>query len=459
LAQIVYNGVSLEITKVNSLAQRAVRTPDDADYLYTECTLDVIAVVNPKATSPIFPDIPAPASIPLLRQALLVERKRLTYTVGGVVVLGSPFTNFVGLDANGIPSYADVSNRDWVDAWNGPKPLRCDVLQWHGERTCIIRWVCQTWINECTGSSSQPISPVIGHRWTASDDVNDLYHTTRMIDGWMKCRTDVLLNPLDPANPMVVDEFRKAIFHPIADGMKREKIFVQPSSDGTELKYRLVDVEQPLSWQGGIIKAEGFYVNHLVWGGGGGLGSPFVNAATMRRKDSASATIAAQVLQWAVSMLPIPVFHYNVSLRLWGRKDVTRQTLVNKAMETLSKYVFQGASNAGVPLEGQLQVDLVNKFVQAEVNYFSAGQTLASFGGLFGDPFGQIGKMRRGGDFPEDMDGIGQFAPARITTPEQSGDEHRGDMPLYQLAAQILKSHCGLPAVPKTGQSGQRKIR
>lgn len=447
MAQLEYDKVKLELTRIK-LDQTPIWSEDGCDYLYTHYVFDVIAIVNPNATT-FSPISTAPISVAELRSRLLTPRKRLSYIVDGATVLASPHTTYFGIPGIGVAQIPD--NVDWVDAYVGPRPISFDVLQWHGVKTCTVRYRIETWLLHCTGTTANPLQPLISHRWEISHEVNELYMTTRRIAGIAKFRSDLLKNPLDRTAPMSADDFRHEFFHPIEDGYKREDIKVAQSSDNTTVRYQVLDVEQPQSWRYDIIKAEGTYTNECYM-------VPFIPISVPIGRTR---TGGNQNSPYISTSVPIPMFKYSIMVRLWGHRNAGRQGMANAAIITISKYISPtGGVGFSIPLHGVLHLDLAGHFVEAQVTYYSPMAIFHAVTGsfttdLFSKTFEQLAVFRDAAAlntkpivFPEDFGIHGQHAPNQIPTPGPNWDEHRGRLSLARMVAQALEAPCRVPRAP-----------
>src|SRR5262245_4155356 len=136
-----YNGVDLEIEHVLTWDVRNVLSDDGCDVLYrhyhiaVQCVFNAVATASNKANGR--GDV-MPTSLNNLSDTLLVERKQLTVTMGGVTILRSP-----GISPAGLPGGGGLVLG--TDAKNGPMPLAANVLSFHGSKTAIVYFEIETW--------------------------------------------------------------------------------------------------------------------------------------------------------------------------------------------------------------------------------------------------------------------------------------------------------------------------
>lgn len=233
MSDLSYNGVTLELVRLNSCTIEPALTEDKTDYLFSRCVLDVTAVLNPAATAYVTGPIASPGTLPpatlvAIRHALEQPRSQLLWTSANpanpdfpYIMLQSPAPGFT------------------TDLNNGPKPLHVSMTNLTGSRTAMIRFVVETSIRECP--YGEPANAVLAHRFSQDHDVNDQHLTTITTQGTAYFRTDLL--QLLGQSP---DKFRAALFGliPVPAGFFRERIHVQVASAQNALRYTIADRER-----------------------------------------------------------------------------------------------------------------------------------------------------------------------------------------------------------------------
>jgi hypothetical protein len=400
MSQLSYNGVSMQVVTVVSWKMEPVYTDGGEDALYTHHVLHVRGILAP-APLP----IQAASAIPTIKQALLTPRKTLSYALGGVVLLQSP--SLVGAV---------------VDAKNGPHPIACNIVDIRGPASAIIEFVIETWVVDC---SSGP-SALLGQRWEMSEDLDELFYSTRTINGYAVFRTDALLTSGN--NP---DYFRARLFHPIPDGYKRVGVDVSVSEDNTRVSYQITDEQQTLSLgqTNPVAKIEGEYEV--------GTTSPL--------KGALFAT------SWAT-----------ISVRVWGQRTSTRDDLVSALGIAIAAYGFPGnvgwtitVAQPGVHV--RLSVDIVGKYAECEVGWNAGSAAAVVVIDAAAALEAKLGKPSLPANqlffFPEDLDGMGKMVAG--TCPQPLGAKGSRTDSLIGLIAQALRDPCAaspLATNPGTGK-------
>src|SRR5678816_676709 len=246
MSVVVYRGISLEIVNTREHRREIVNSPDGTTYLWTKWTFDFDCRYHIRATSYTeFPVAGSPlgavAAIPgrspfqtdtVLRKYLSQHRGVLRVDTGGGRLLTSPATGF-GLDAN-----------------NGPIVEACNVERVLGDKQFLVRLRITTCINECdrnVTASANPdytnINPVVSHRWSRREDVDQDHYSTIVTEGEVIFRSD-WLNRLGT----FPDAYRRDFAHPIPNNYQRDTISVEPTSGGNGAKYIVVDKEKPFNF-------------------------------------------------------------------------------------------------------------------------------------------------------------------------------------------------------------------
>jgi hypothetical protein len=395
---ISYAGLNFELEHISRWDERAVYSDDGADFLYVHVTIGVQAVWNPSATRNNDGDR-APASFAALHQVMMTPRRQLKVDVGGVVVLESPAKR-PGGDRNFV-----------VDVKNGPQPIGFQVLEVRSVKTMVVYYEIETWINACC-------SPVLlSHRWEMSHDISELFMTTRTITGRAVFRSDFLRDyPNFPVR--YPDDWRQRLFHPVEDGFQREKVNVVMASDALSCQYQIVDQQQWLNrgLNYPVLKIQGEWKTGIVGGEypyGPDIGSRYVA----------------------------------LGVHVWGSIRSTRQSLIDSCFKAAAAF---NLDNRGFGLlqrrsyyNADLAVNVVEKEAQLTVGYFT-GSALGRIVNYLNPIYDEAEKLVR--NFPEDMEFVGQVAPAANPRPP-FGFGSRGSV-AGRMVAQALMGRCGTPAAP-----------
>lgn len=413
MSTVTYNGVTLEICRQNQFEMRPVKTKDGVDTLYTHFVGEWQCVWNPSATAsnkvgnPLVGDLPA-VSLGNLRTILLQPRGHLVVRIGSDILLQSP-QEFVD-DEGGLSSYE-------TDANNGPQPISCNVIAWHGIRSAIVIYRIETWLYECPGTRA-----LIAHRWEMTHELDEHYYTRRIIRGEAVFRTDILLNNVAPdGTPAVPDDFRIGLFHPVPAGMQRKKVDVNVSSDGTSASYTAVDEQQTL-----VIMAD--------------TGVTKVNAKVWRD----------------MNIQGIPVIQVGIHIQIWGDARITRQRIVDWLQQCAASWGFLQPGQAQRPgSRSNLVIDAVNHYGELTISVLiGVNSVAAGVGALFfwnlNPGLGDFTWKEPLGEVAGNLDaalGLPAFNRPNGTAPIVGGvrNDQAG---LGRLITQAITGSCGSPGGP-----------
>lgn len=379
MSQMVYNGVSLQVVTIKEWLQENIYSDDGADLLHTHHRLHVRAVVAAGATE---------GNLDGIMDNLMQPRAKLLFGVSGKTMLEAPSVAGASCDAN-----------------NGPHPIACTALEFRGEATAVIEFVIETWIG--FGNTA-----LIAHRWEMAEDIDEMFYSTRIIDGEAVFRSDLLFGA-----GLSVDQFRASLFHPIPAGYKRAPVHVEASSDGLRLRYQIVDEQQTLSFGNNstpIIKIEGEYTS--------GNDCPIMTGPGFM-------TCYAQA-----------------TVRVWGQRLTKRNDLVAAIARIMAGLKLPASIVAGkkinwmLGVKTRLTVDIVGKYAEAEVGW------LASNGA-------ELGVLVKTGaaaflvSFAESTPGVGFIAPQACPS-AIGGNGSRSDS-LIALVTQALTTPGVAPGKPQ----------
>jgi hypothetical protein len=233
MSTFTYNGFTFG-RSIRTMSFNAEPALDDtgSDYLGTEITITITAVVNPAlvATNRQPGTVAEPAyenngrgdrlgiTMGNLYTTLMQPRRVLTYGAGRDTTIVSPMT-----DPEDGNAYA-------ADVRNGPTPLYC---RFYGmsDHTCLVAYSIKTTFNRCT-------LYLLSNRWSMQSAMDEHYFTHRTIQGKAIFRMDAL--SAEGASP---DDFRRFLVVTIPPGMKRDSVDVTVSPVGNELDYTVIDRE------------------------------------------------------------------------------------------------------------------------------------------------------------------------------------------------------------------------
>ncbi len=282
MAVLTYGAVALQVLKTHHIGSEDVYDDTGLDYLWTRYTFDVTGLVNLAATAFRANDgdpvpVASPGVAPFLtiqniRDTLSLPRQPLTYAdeTGNVMVQSPPaapvgqnaFVPGGGLGVNLVPGVTMDCDCD-----GGPRPLRpVEVLSVHGAgHSVIVRFAVSTTVNDSimwaaigglsTPGAAAPKPPVVlSNRWSTSERLDEAAFSTRTYTGRAVFRADILrdltIHPPDGAQVRlaVPDDFRSywGNFN-IPPGFQRRQVFVEQEPDGFAVRYRVVDVQLPVT--------------------------------------------------------------------------------------------------------------------------------------------------------------------------------------------------------------------
>lgn len=468
MSTLYYNGVAIEVLKTVVCRRRVVL--DGPTYLWSEWYIHVRGLLNPAATSyagaggaerPTLGRTPS-LTDSTIRHLLAQPRQKLVFTAappdptrpglpdlnvlqgggGSLVILDCPETTFA---AGGVaPNFTGSADFDeyFTDAQNGPFPSIYNVVRIDGMRTFHVEFAVTARVNECYNYYSDP-AVLLSHRWTESHDVDRDGFTRRSVRGHAVFRSDVLLNL--GTHP---DDYRAALFHPIARNCQRQNVRVTAHEDGCRLDYSFTDQEvSHYIIPTHVSRIEAFGTIHQTRPNTGDAASGFWKAAgaLLRKSFSGAASALADGL--------LPFESGTIVIRVWGTRRASLILLVKVAEKVfLAKMpdIFAGGG-PGVPyygIDSDLTFDFVGKYVElrATVTVPLSKRIVLAATTLDADTT----------SFPhfadDDIDGVATTAdsPGRMAV---LGNETRGTM-MQMVVAAALQNPCG--ATPAPGDQGLR---
>ena len=137
-----------------------------------------------------------------------------------------------------------------TDCRNGPQfdVTWFDVIG--GNLSLVIGFKVTTDVNNWVpsgGSPGQRLPALLGNSWSYTVTHDQDYFATHTIEGTAVFRQDAVM-----AQGINEADLRAEFMHPIPLGFKRTECDVKQIADGTALIYRVLDVEQPMHFVGGL---------------------------------------------------------------------------------------------------------------------------------------------------------------------------------------------------------------
>jgi hypothetical protein len=269
MPKLTYNGVSIEVTKTLAFERKNVYTEEGTQYLYTHFHIAIQGVINPQATSyansspgamvPVpqkTPGVQASLTINAIGLALMTPCASLTYTTSSLLAGAGGVGGGIGAVQNItmlqsprlIPGGGGSAFS--VDSRSGPHPVAFNVIEFHSDKTFIVRYEVETWLNECNSTQRKSI---LANRWESDHQINEQFLTTRTIAGratfdrqWLQSTAAQVGAPLGTGigSLTVPDDFRSTFFYPVPVNFQRKEIRVKQTEDGLACDYAVVDEEQ-----------------------------------------------------------------------------------------------------------------------------------------------------------------------------------------------------------------------
>lgn len=230
--KIVYGGLELKIMKTNQISRDHILSADGLTYLYTRYAINVIAVVNPKATSQPEGSLPATSDKALL-QILRAPRLPLKVT-------------------REIEDQIFIDFDDVCDVKGGPFPRLYNIEQVNGVKTYIVRWAVEYFATECDDTPT-----ILSNRWSATEDVDENHFPIRVFRGRAVFNLTKIYGgsnlkagggPAIATTPLTPDQYRVYLFPETPNGWRRTRIDVQQGSDAATVDYTVVDHWAPIRW-------------------------------------------------------------------------------------------------------------------------------------------------------------------------------------------------------------------
>jgi hypothetical protein len=296
LMKIIYNGISIEIVKVQEISRQSVYDDSGTDYLYTKWSINVTGLIEGKAAlaaigmggmtwtntntppigllSPVVPVTPLAASGPLpispaatiaapaglanapnrpiktdaaIRHSLSIPR-RMLQIVSDAVAAGAPAEILLQSPPISLPPATNAV----CDCKNGPHPIAVVVDSVFGDANMFgVTFQVETYVNEDTFNGRLP-TVLLSNRFSCRHDINENSFMTRYVNGVAIFRADYTWpgGPNPAVNP---DSLRGAMMLPIPLGCERNDMKTESSRDGLQVTYSFTDVHKHGHFVGGTL--------------------------------------------------------------------------------------------------------------------------------------------------------------------------------------------------------------
>lgn len=241
MSRIVYNGVTLPLTRVNDLALDEVRSEDGIDYLYHKFTLDVSCKVT--TDLPMFDSGPNPptaaATIVQARDLLMQPRKTLQIFMGGQF----DYPSVAGVQLGGGAPGSGITIGDATlleivgpDPSGGPFPEQVSVSNIISGTSMDVRFKISGALRPCDSGGDSAV--VVSNRYSVEFAYDENFYCTRSIRGKL-----VIKQGTDISGQFTADNFRQFCIPALPAGFQRSSLVFTVSSDGLSLSYSITDRE------------------------------------------------------------------------------------------------------------------------------------------------------------------------------------------------------------------------
>lgn len=203
---VIYNGIQLNLTKIDSFESVAETDPSQVDRLFNHITLRVTGVANSQINYGGFNNANL---LTFLRLQLQEPRCPLQVYINGVTTI----------------------NEGGKDAKNGPITSNVKVYEFNVD-TIMVEFTIDTWLAPCESDSLI----VLSNRWKQKTDIDEDGYTTLTSTGHLVINSALASN---------ADQYRN-IPYPVASipqGFVRQSQSFEISDDGTVLDWTITDKE------------------------------------------------------------------------------------------------------------------------------------------------------------------------------------------------------------------------
>lgn len=365
---IQYRGCPLQVLRSNPWVREVILDESGTSYKWTKWTISAIVTYNPDAISYApspgtagpgrnprgaggAPDsgINAPRVGGVASVALgagsgpermpadtdVAIRRFLEFPRGPLVVFS---TDMLTGRPTSVMLRSPVQNPDGslqpCDANNGPFCKVNSIQEVAGERLWQIHLTFETYIYEDSLRTGQSPPTIVSNRWSITVDTNWQHLTTRIIEGIVHFRADLMLTEPD-SNPAETFRGEFANFT-VPAGFQRTQVLCKTLPQGNQIAYRIVDTDQPYQKNStAALQSVRLEYKESSWMWQGSFGRAVGQTANWAATNPVTAiampqVLAAQGLQFGLAQLPKR--YKTVIARAWGNRNMPRATLVGIAM-------------------------------------------------------------------------------------------------------------------------------
>jgi len=228
MSQLTYNGISLDDIKTQRIEQEVIYDASGVDYLFTKINITVHCIFNTALMPAQGGETPA-AIMKRVRKCLLMERQVLNYST----------------EAQYIVSPSAGSE----DAFHGPLPQYCHVVEVQGTQCFLVEYSVTTWIVECCEGQSLAY---MSNRWKEHHTIDKYGYTKRQINGMVRFKGGGTIDTKTFGQKgMSADDFARGMIIPPTlsipgnanSAFRRETQDYEVSEDGLTWTYNIVDQE------------------------------------------------------------------------------------------------------------------------------------------------------------------------------------------------------------------------
>lgn len=299
---------------------------------------------------------PAALSEAMIRWYLAQPRRQLVVAVGTFPALIAP-----GPNPDGTYQQSDCDN--------GPQCTLLDIVAVSGTRSYLVDVGFECALRDDQAYVATPTA-LLSNRFAQSSELDQDFYEVVTSVGLATFNT----GRLGFLNNAVPDDYRKAVLPPIPPNFQRSYWKIDPTPDGTSLRWATID-RQRFSNLGDTIHATRIEAEQEV-------------GATKPAFGSIAGTvleILSRRTSGALPVLPVPLQEVTVRCQVWGKPESTRTALSNTAIDIAvgrlavslgladPLFALTGFSTAGLTVT--LRHDLAGSWVGAEA------RALTSFAG------------------------------------------------------------------------------
>ena len=372
MSVFVYNNVTLPYPMTTTFDQQAVYDDSNTDYLYTKFDIKVQCLVNWNYMDQLAPDLmdnehdpdsvktENPADImKLVRSLLMVPRKELSFKFNSVQL---------------IPNKQE-GNQGVVDAYNGPRPQSCSILQLNNTTFIVQYHIIAHYIeinpifqgvDNITQQNAKGTN-IVYNRWEDTLSLDETGFAKRVRNGKMRIRADNA-----KGQPAYLFVPQMCIVAPPPGNWLRKSSHYKLHPDGLAIEYGVEDLQVYRLPPIPAYKAEGTYYESSSVGALSQdinlkMGIPKINLGGNAQKDAQGNKISS----WTdyLPTLPAAYRKVGVNLTLWGSPDVVQTDLLQMAIAVaVSKCtgtITQGGLQEGTDVPGLgVLVNIINTNTQ-----------------------------------------------------------------------------------------------